>query len=393
MCHTTGKWIGRTLVIGLVIIALPALLKAAAQPTAIVPGWVQSNESGFGDPANYVISALDEFDGQLYAGTWNDGGAQLWRTSDGYNWSQITPGWSISNTSVCDLSPFAGQLYIGTDGEQGGEIWRGDGSNWERVATGGLGDASNSFYALTVFSNALYVATVNPPPAIGGTGNGGEVWRSASGDSGSWEQVNTDGFGFGPTWLDLTMDVYQDHLYVGLSRVTSDGGTLAELWRTGNGVDWTPVFTDGLGYAGNSYVAAMAEFHGDLYIGLRNTATGGQVWRSGDGLSWTPVFTDGLGAKARARPYGLIVHDDRLVVVFSRIDLGAEAWQTSDGLTWEQIASGGWGNSNNGMADYFDKAAAVFRGSLYIGTLNETDGGEIWRRLHMVYLPLVLRNH
>lgn len=107
----------------------------------------------------------------------------------------------------------------------------------------------------------------------------------------------------------------------------------------------------------------------------------------------TPVFTDGLGDPARARPYGLIVHDDRLVVVFALFGTGAEVWQTNDGLAWQQIAAGGWGNSNNVMAGYFDKPLVLFRGDLYIGTLNSVDGGEIWRRLHLVYLPVVVRDH
>jgi hypothetical protein len=53
---------------------------------------------------------------------------------------------------------------------------------------------------------------------------------------------------------------------------------------------------------------------------------------------------------------------------------------------------GGWGKGDaNAWADYFDKAAAAFRDSLYIGTENDTDGGEIWQMLRQSYLPLVLR--
>jgi len=385
------KQAGLVLVIVLISFLLPAFAMAGARPTAIVPGWMRSNDSGFGDPANYGIGALDEFDGQLYAGTWNSvGGAQLWRTPDGSNWSPITPTWSLSNTEIYDLAPFMGQLYIGMGGGQGGEIWRGDGTAWEQVVAGGFGDDNNyAISAMAEFSGSLYAATANLPPPYG-SGNGVEVWRSDSGDAGSWVQVNEDGFGGGPTWTDFVMDVYQGHLYLGLGRVAG-GGTesLAELWRT-DGLSWTAVFTDGLGDAGNSHVAAMAEFQGELYIGLRNITTGGQVWRSGDGLAWTPVFTDGLGDPARSRPYGLIVHDGRLVVVFSRPG-GAEVWQSSDGQAWQQIAAGGWGNANNMMAGYFDKPLAHFRGDLYIGTLNMVDGGEIWRRLHVVYLPLIAR--
>ena len=265
---------------------------------------------------------------------------------------------------------------------------------WQSVLlkNGGFGDDNNyAISALAEFGGSLYAATANLPPPLG-SGNGVQVWRSDSGDGGSWSQVNEDGFGGGPTWTDFAMDVYQGNLYLGLSRLTN-GGTagLAELWRT-DGLSWTPVFTDGLGDVGNSHVAAMAEFQGELYIGLRNATTGGQLWRSSDGLSWTPVFTDGLGDPQRGRPYGLIVHDGRLVLVFSRSGGAAEVWQSSDGQTWQQIIADGWDNSNNMMAGYFDKPLAIFQGNLYIGTLNMVDGGEIWRRLHAIYLPLILRN-
>jgi len=247
-------------------------------------------------------------------------------------------------------------------------------------------------YALAEFAGALYVATANIPPAIGGTGNGVEVWRSSTGDLGSWGQVNSDGFGAGPTWLDVTMDVYQGRLYLGLSRVTAINGTLAELWRTDNGTTWTPVFVDGLGDANNSHVCAMAEYQGELYISLRNAITGGQVWRSANGVNWTPVFVDGLGSPTNSRPYGLVAHAGRLMVVFSRFD-GAQVWQTGDGASWQQVVSDGWGDGNNTFADYFDKADAVFGPALYIGTQNTVDGGEIWRTLNLVYLPIVLRGN
>ncbi len=354
------------------------------------PGWRQANINGFGDPNNSFISTLDVFGGQMYAGTWS---ARVWRTSNGQTWSPFQPGWSES-TALYDTQPFSSFLYFGTYTDDGGEIWRTDGISWTQVVSGGFGDANNLIInALAVYSDALYAATGNFPPAIGGSGNGVEVWHSDSGGAGSWTQVNTDGFGAGPTWIDLTMDVYQNHLYIGLSRVTSSGGALAELWRTDNGVDWTPVFTDGLGVAANTYVAAMAEFKGAFYIALRNTATGGQVWRSTNGLNWTSVFTGGLGNPQNGRPYGLIPFDGYLYVVFNNPATGAEVWRTADGTNWHPVARDGWGDRNNMTADYFDKGAAVFNDRLYIGTANMANGGEIWLLAYQkVFLPLVLRN-
>jgi hypothetical protein len=137
----------------------------------------------------------------------------------------------------------------------------------------------------------------------------------------------------------------------------------------------------------------MAGFGGDLYIGLRNVTTGGEVWRSADGLHWARVFAGGLGNPDNGRPYGLFVAKDYLYAVLSNSFSGAEVWRTAEGNIWRRTNSGGWGDTGNAFADYFDKAATVFRFDLYVGTNND-HGGEIWRLslAWRVYLPLVLRN-
>jgi DNA-binding beta-propeller fold protein YncE len=331
-----------------------------------VPGWMQVNINGFGDRGS-LVGTLDTFDGQMYAGNWN--GGVVWRTADGRTWSEFTPSWSISNTAVFDAVPSGSHLYVGTlNFDEGAEIWRTDGATWEQVAAGGFDTVDNPIVsALASFSGAVYAATANYSTGV-------EIWGSPTGDAGTWTQVNDDGFGSAGTPQDITMDVYSGCLYVGLGR-----NGVAELWRSDDGTTWNAVFTDGLA-ANNTNVSAMAGFDGQFYIGLRNVTTGGEVWRSANGLDWTSVFTGGLGNPWNQRPYGLIVFDSRLYLVFSNGDTGAEVWRTADGSTWEQVATGGWGDSNNSYSDYYDKAATVFNDRLYIGTFNDTNGGEVWKK-------------
>jgi hypothetical protein len=235
--------------------------------------------------------------------------------------------------------------------------------------SGGLGDVNNyAVRALATFSGALYAATSNDT-------TGHEIWRSATGDAGSWTQANTDGFGSGGTTQELSMDVFGGYLYVGFNR-----SGIAELWRS-NGTGWSPVFTNGLGNSNNTHVSSFAEFLGNLYIGLRNVENGGQVWRSSDGLAWTLVFAGGLGNPDNGRPYGLIAYDDQLYLTFSNVETGAEVWRSQDGSQWTQIGFAGWGDSNNGYADYFDKGSAVFQGDLFIGAWNFGSGTKIWKLL------------
>ena len=263
-------------------------------------------------------------------------------------------------------------------------MWRTNGTSWERVADGGWGDASNGgIAALQVFAGNLYAATNNQ-------NTGTEIWRSPTGNTNTWTQVNPDGFGAGGgTSGDQSMDTFGGHLYVGLSR-----NGAAELWRTSNGAMWTPALASGPG-PNNTHVSAMAEFGGQFYIGLRNGVTGGEVWRASDGLHWAPVVTGGLGEPNNQRPYGLIAYGGQLYLVFANLVTGAEIWRSPTGNagSWTQVADAGWGDSDNGLADYFDKAAAVFGNRLYVGTENWTNGGEVWMmRMKDVYLPLVTRS-
>jgi len=330
-----------------------------------VPGWKQVNINGFGDPDTSFVSTLDIFGGYLYAGTWS---SQMWRTADGQTWTQVTPSTWPTYTAVFDAEPFGSYLYVGTASNNGGEIWRTNGLTWEQVVTSGFGITNNyGINALAVFSNTIYAATSAEDGVM-------QIYRSASGDAGSWVPVVTDGFGGDGVWQDVTMDVYDGYLYVGIGRAG-----VAELWRTNDGVTWSPVFTDGLA-ANNTHVSAMAEFGGAFYIGLRNVTTGGEVWRTTDGTTFTRVFDGGLGDPNNGRPYGLQVFNGRLYLVFSNLVTGAEVWRTSDGVTWEQVGDAGWGDSNNGYADYFDKGAAIFNNRLFIGTSNWANGGEVWKK-------------
>jgi len=343
-------------------------------------GWRQSNINGFGDLANVAVSALSTFGGQMYAGTWTNGAAQIWRTSDGLTWNQFTPPWAVTDTSVFDIKPFGSYLYVGTDGVAGGGVWRTDGSTWTQVVSDGFGSANNyGINAFAVFSNTIYAAT--------STGDGvSQIYRSTSGDTGTWTAVVSDGFGSNGVWQDMTMDVYSGYLYAGLGR----GFGVSELWRTNDGTTWSPVFTDGLA-ANNSSVSAMAEFGGAFYIGLRNVATGGEVWQTTDGTTFTRVFDGGLGNSDNGRPYGLEVFNGNLYLTFSNMATGAEVWRTSNGTNWEKIGNAGWGDGNNGYADYFDKGATVFNNSLFIGTTNWANGGEVWQMLNQIFLPLIMR--
>src|SRR5688572_6069742 len=73
-----------------------------------VPGWQQVNSGGFGDPKELEISALEAFNGYLYAGTYNVvdplqlfDGARIFRSPDGITWIPVTqPGFQNPHDSA-----------------------------------------------------------------------------------------------------------------------------------------------------------------------------------------------------------------------------------------------------------------------------------------------------
>lgn len=362
-------------------------LKPADNPQS----WVQSNPSGFGDPRNTNIGFLEVLDGKLYAGTWRpsvDENAEVWNSVDGDSWEQITFTWTLTPNAFLDAQPFNDYLYIGTAstspfGFSVAELWRTDGITWTQVVSNGFGDFyNNSISALSVYSGSLYAATTN---IISGT----QVWRSSTGIAGTWSKVAPSSFGqSGSTGQDVAMDVFSNTLFVGISRV---GGN-AELWKTNDGINWSPAFTNGLGTVNNTHVASFASFNGSLYVGLRNVTTGGEIWKSSDGISFSPVITGGFDNVNNTRPYGLVVYEQHLYTVIGNQATGAEVWRTADGISWSKVSSEGFGDPLNQTAAYFDKALALFDGGIFVGTLNDVTGGQIWRTgTYQAFLPAISR--
>jgi photosystem II stability/assembly factor-like uncharacterized protein len=351
---------------------------------AAMPPWAQVNPDGFGSPANQ-LSVLEVYQPAgarpyLYAGVFTGGSeARMWRTADGLRWEIAGAGWLTPTTLMQDAQVFNGRLYLGLGGAAA-QLWRTDGTTWQAVDTVGFGDANNWMLStLTVFSGKLYAAVLNQVTGI-------ELWRSSSGDPGTWQQVNQDGFG-SPGSGRVSFQVFGGYLYAGFDRVGP-----AELWRSSNGTSWEPVFTDGLGSEMNRR-PALAEFQGQLYLAFRNPRDGGQIWRSANGLDWAPVIQAGFGEPANNGMAGMVAADGALYVMYGNFATGAQVWRTFDGQFWQRANLDGWGDLDNYAANFNSNAAAVFNFDLYVGTLNDLTGGQVWRLklAEALFLPLLRR--
>lgn len=363
-----------------------------------VPGWRQVNINGFFVPSTVSVTTLASFSGHLYAGTFDLGGygAELWRMDAAGTWTPVTINGfdNPANMGIYHLLEFNGYLYAGTWSYEsnGGEVWRSsDGQNWTQVVASDFGNPTNAeVFRLSVFSNQIYAGTRSYTDE-----HGAEIWRSSTGDAGSWQKVVTNGFDNPNNKGILTMEEFNGALYAGTFSDGPDDG--ADLWRY-DGNNWSAVTNDGFGNTDTYAISALAVFNDYLYAGTgRYDPSGGQIWRcskaSGcdESSDWEVVIEDGFGNPDNIRINALLTWDAYLYATTFNFNTGMEVWRTVDGTHWEQVGFAGLGDSNN-RGSYWDNGMTVFNDNLYLGTFNVANGGEVWQLLRQIYLPLVSRN-
>jgi sugar lactone lactonase YvrE len=361
------------------------------------PNWLQSNLNGFGDRNNFAVHRMVVFNDMLYAGTYNNNGGQVWRTSDGTTWNQVPlPGYfSANNLSILLGGPFNGYLYAGTaNRETGGEIWRCsacDGSDWEQVISVGFDGADNtSIERIFVFKGILYATTSNAK-------TGAEVWKSPNGDPSWWSQVNVDGFNDSRNTGMWGAAVVKGYLYVATSQLDAYAeGTQSgvEIWRCQacDNTDWSQVNTDGFGNAGN-YAAWIESFNGSLYV-LTNNDSGVQVWSCSlcGGTDWTRKAVNGFNDPANNSGNFLIAFGNQLYAGVGNHPTGTEIWRTDTGAKWTRVNFDGFGDSNNVET----WSGAIFNYRLYLGTHNDiawrqpATGAEVWKLKAPGYAPILI---
>ena len=334
---------------------------------------------GFGNPNNVAIDALEVFQGQLYAEATNYAeGATIWRRDGNTNWTQVTtPGFDSAygaiNPIVFDMFAFRGQLYAGTGNWDtilnGGQIWRSaNGTNWSLVVTDGLGNPSNlGFTTFTGFNGMIYAATLNRE-------QGAEIWRSSTGDPGSWQLVVSEGFGGGSAYFIITsLTSFKGQLY---ATVEATAGTGAQVWRSSDGTDWTLVADNGFGEVDNFQTGAAVVFRGQLYVTTRNDVTGAQLWRSSDGVTWEQVIGDGFGDVNNIKIESIVTYAGMLYAATANPSTGIEVWRSTDGVNWTQVNADGFDSGIGGT--FWSNATIVFQGDYLIGT-GGPFGGVIWQ--------------
>jgi len=234
--------------------------------------WTQSGGEGLDDANNTGFYQMAEYNGQLYAGSRNAAGGQLFSTADGIIWNQVAiAGLEASNTIIWSLQSFGGELWLGTSNQtDAAEVWRFNGAVWtkyfdyhdfgppiddykvvnnffnldtlyweainfqtgahivERVTDDllrgtvpGMGDPNNIWFSqdIVIAGSGFFFGTRNDTTP-------GELWFSPDGNSGI--QIGNEIFN-NPDNYAIYALTFKDYLYVGVSTVNNLKGL--EIWR------------------------------------------------------------------------------------------------------------------------------------------------------------------
>jgi hypothetical protein len=345
------------------------------------PLWQQANISGFGDPHEQEVSALEIYNGYLYAGTYNvvdpqvlfDGG-QIFRSPDGLTWTPVTqPGFQnphdTAPPAILDFVVFNNRLYASTGrGGNPAQIWRtSNGTSWAPMVTAGFGDPDlHDIAALAVYNNVIYAGASSQV-------SGARIYRSSTGDSNTWTLVVP------PASTMAGAKITGFAVFNGALYATIESEAAVQLWRTTGGA-WTSIMNNGFGDSNTTRTGGIAVVGGYLCVGTGNSVVGAQLWCSNDGASWTQTITPGFGDLNNKVVEMVFVFQNQLYVSTQNAVTGMEIWRSVDGTTWEQVNADGFGDSNNTGTNR-NGAAADFLSQLYVGTSNLVDGGELWRLL------------
>ncbi len=300
----------------------------------------------------------------LYCGVGTPTGCQVWSSTDGRNWTQEVgggtppaldaPGFgNLQNQNIDHMAVFMGALWASaTNSITGTQIFYSfDGSTWFLSLDDGFNDDYNvAVFDTAMFSgsgvNRIYVGLLNGNPSAGCA-----IVESAD-----------------ATWWDYS---------VGSSPIPGGGSSI-----TPNG--FYP-------NSDNLAVSALAVFKGQLYAGTLNAQpVTTELWRTGDGWNWSGASLDGYGLHNSEITWDLLADPSDAYLLASTGAGNAGVFGSTDGANWIQLNLPGFSpaNNNSGVTNLI-----MFNGYVYGTTSNGVAiggeelsiqdigsfGAEIWR--------------
>lgn len=392
-------------------------------------------------PVAYGYRMMGTFEGKIYVcglGTWWPSlpfsSVLVSDTGDSGTWSDVT-GILAGTNNVRGLVTYNSGLYVtastpgaSVSGAGLGVVYQYTGvapEYWTAVSIPGFGSDYNSELPyLTVFNSHLYASTLNYEMGF-------EVWKTdgtidpATGTTYLWTPVVVEGFG--DTWNQwgMTMEVFNDQLYVGTAvgvgmviknneiagtrafdviRIDKDDN--AELivgayiprdppagWPTsrtplskwpagfGNPLNfyvWHMEVHDGVLYLGTFDGCGLLQFLPELMEEVLDEETLASLRVELEGILNDPEIQALLAENPEYAQYiqQLIAAYDvedinTLIQLIVQYAGGADLWKTTDGINWMPVTINGFDNPNNYG---FRRLMSVCNTFLYVGTANPFTG-------------------
>lgn len=249
--------------------------------------WTAVNEPGFGDAGNLGIFSLAVANDQLYAGTLNLAGLQIWAT-DGegplpYRWRQIVSagaGRGPLNQAVAAMVAFRGALFVGTGIQGGGN---------DRVNK--IGPAAAEIIRINADDSWDVIVgdrdDEGREPLSGlkaGFGHffNGYIWSLAEHDG--WLYCGTYDWSVTLRWSRFDAAPEQVRRLLALvgpeKIIAAEGG--ADMWRSADGENWLPVCRRGFGNPYNWGIRNLVSTPHGLFTGTANVFGPRVAVRDGD---------------------------------------------------------------------------------------------------------------
>jgi hypothetical protein len=344
-------------------------------------GWQKVNFSGFTMNADYSVASMASCGGNLFAGTANCAGAEVWKFEGNSDWSKVADAGfgDRDNTKVSSMAvdETTNTLYVGTyDANSGCSVLRYDGgTDWKKINKSGFGDPSNrEASSMVVFNSKLYVGTYSP------WSGGCRVYRYDGFDGVDFQWTNvvgpggTIGPGFGNPWNPRasSMAVNGPQLYVGTMTYDNRG---CEVWSTPDGVTWSQVASGGIDNNNNEEAASMASFHGDLYMGTDNYHDGARLYRYSPS-GWQRVSA-GLESSDNDRVACLEESNSKLYAGMA--DGSCQVWSSPGGEpdSWEQANTDGFMTPGDESVVSLAARPEGLGSRLYAGITNTFSGAAV----------------
>lgn len=330
------------------------------------PGEFTARDAGFRDMIVFEEEQADGtkeevlyIGGVVYPGVYpgTSLNARLLRSEDGETFAPVpqTPGTFFGDLGVDSFRAFAaykGHLYV----TAGSVLGEGVILESKNPASGNFRQVSSPdmiAFELAVYNDALYVGSAERL-FTGFSVLKTTVDPNTATPPYNFQEIVTDGaYGYGivgPNNAVLSMDIFQDKLYVGgqtdLVRIDKD-----DTWElvVGNPRFFTP--------QGSIFpISGLPSGFGNLFTG--------HLWRMEEHEGWLYVGT-----------WDTAVFVRNILGPFADMEAGFDLWATPDGISWYQLTRDGFGNPFNHGVRSLESAVPY---GLFLGSVNPWDGTQVF---------------